>query len=224
MCKIMKKMMVVSLITALLVNVAGIPAHAASKTQWKKLYASHLNAMKDFEKIYPNGEFIYVNHDNIPELYLQGYCNGAGSCLLTIYKNKVYEYKLVQPGDFSYLKKQNQFHIAAGRDGDRWEYVAKFSEGKVIGLAGGVFGFDVFQDGDIRLDKEEKPIYHYYWNAKSKKGGNLDEYYQNAKNGRKLTNRAYDKKRNQALGKDRTKYRFVLSKKSIRQIKKKLKM
>lgn len=221
---IMKKIMAVNLIIALTIGASGISTQAASNTKWKNLYDGYLKTIKNLKKIYPNGEFIYINHDNIPELYLEGYCNGAGNCLLTIYNNKVYKYELIQPGDLSYLKKQNRFLISYGRDDAYGEYVAKFSKGKIIGQAGGVFGFNVFGNGDVKLDKEGKIINQYYWNDKSKKGTNLYEYYRNPENGRKLTKSAYDKKRNQSLGKDRKKYKFASSKMTIRQIKKKLKM
>lgn len=224
MYKMMRKMMLVCLIATLLVSEAGIPAQAASKTNWKKLYARHLKTIENLETVYPSGEFIYVNKDNIPELYLKGNCNGAGSLMLTIYKNKVYEYELLQPTDFSYLKKQNRFLISTGRDEAYCEYVAKFSKGKMIGIAGGVFGFNVFHNGNVKTDKKGNLVYQYYWNDKSKRGANPGEYYQNAKNGRKVTEKKYKEKINQRLGKDRKKYKYASSKKTIRQIKKKLKM
>ncbi len=223
MYKIMKKIMIVNLIIVLLVSAVGIPAQAASKTNWKNLYAKHLKKIEDLEKVYPYGEFFYVNHDNIPELYLGGNCMAAGNRLLTIYKDKVYEYML-PPNGFTYLKKQNRLHITGGRDEAYCEYVAKFSKGKMIGLGGGVFGFDVFNDGNVKFDKEGQLIYQYYWNDKSKKGTNLDQYYQNPKNGKKITKREYNKKMNRLLGADRKKYRSMLFAKTIQQIKKKLKM
>lgn len=82
---IMKKIMAVNLIIALTIGASGISTQAASNTKWKNLYDGYLKTIKNLKKIYPNGEFIYINHDNIPELYLEGYCNGAGNCLLTIY-------------------------------------------------------------------------------------------------------------------------------------------
>lgn len=94
----------------------------------------------------------------------------------------------------------------------------------MIGLGGGVFGFDVFNDGNVKFDKEGQLIYQYYWNDKSKKGTNLDQYYQNPKNGKKITKREYNKKMNRLLGADRKKYRSMLFAKTIQQIKKKLKM
>lgn len=43
---------------------------------WKKIYADYLKTINMEE--YPKGKFIYVDEDNIPELYLEGYCAAAG--------------------------------------------------------------------------------------------------------------------------------------------------
>lgn len=224
MCKLMKKMMTVSLVMTLLVCTAGMPAQVAAKAKWKTVYARYLKTIENLEKRYPDGTFLYLNSDNIPELFLWGNCNAAGCRLLTIYKNKVYDYALEWSAGFSYLKKRNRFSLSMGRDEAFCTYVAKFSKGEMVGLGGGVFGSDVFHNGNVKCDKEGRPILKYYWNAKRRKGADLEQYYYNAKNGKKVTRKEYYNRINRLLGADREKYRNMPFSKTIQQIKKKLKM
>lgn len=216
------KKWIIGFLCILLFSTTVMPVQASSKKNWKTLYAKYLKKLDPSGQAFPDGKFIYVNNDGIPELYLEGYCAAAGNRLLTIYKNKVCDYSLDGHSSFSYLEKKNRFHLSGGHMDSYFDYVATLKKGKIVGLAGGCYGSNSTKP---KLDKNGNLIYRYYWIGKDR-GKNIEFYYRDKKHGKKVTKKQYDKKLKRSLGKNRKKYVYAYSyghMKSIRQIRKALK-
>lgn len=161
-----------------------VPARAATKS-WKKLYAEYLEKLP--EDSFPRGRFLYINNDNIPELFLEGICAAAGNRLLTIYHGKVYEHYISGHGAIMYLEKKNRYYTFGGHMDSYFDDVGKLSKGKMVSIANGTYGAE--DNSNVKLDENGEPIYRYYWN------------------GKEVTKKAYEKKLNASLGKNRKKYK-----------------
>ncbi len=218
---IMKKW-IIGVLCLLLFCANITPVEATSKSNWKNLYARYLRKLDPSGQAYPAGKFIYVNNDSIPELYLGGNCAATGERLLTIYKNKVYDYRLDGHGAFSYLRKKNRIYMSGGHMDNYFDYVATLKKGMMVGLAGGCYGANNMKQ---KVDKKGNLIYRYYWIGKSKRRKTeIELYYRDSKHGKKVTKKHYHRKLKKSLGKDRKEYVYADTghMKSIRQIRKAL--
>ncbi len=217
------KRWIISFLCVLLLSTTATPTQAAAKKNWKNLYARYLKKLDPSGQAFPGGKFIYINNDSIPELYLTGNCAATGERLLTIYRNKVYDYRIDGHGSFSYVKKKNLLYISGGHMDNYFDCIAMLKKGKMVGLAGGCYGANNMK---LKVDKKGNLIYRYYWIGKSK-GKNIDElYYRDHKHGKRVTKKQYGKKLKKSLGKNRKKYIDAYSyghMRSIRQIRKALK-
>lgn len=216
---IMKKW-IIGVLCLLLCCMNATPAQSAFKSNWKNLYARYLKKLDPSGQAYPAGKFIYVNNDSIPELYLGGNCAATGERLLTIYKNKVYDYRLDGHGAFSYLKKKNRIYMSGGHMDNYFDYVATLKKGMMVGLAGGCYGAN---NAKLKVDKNGNLIYRYYWIGK-RKTTEIESYYRDSKHGKRVTKKQYHRKLQKSLGKNRKNYVCAGSghMKSIRQIRKAL--
>lgn len=127
----MKK--IISIILSLVLILTVIPAEnaeAATAKSWKKLYVEYLNNIDNNS----DGKLIYINNDNIPELYLQVRDRDK---LLTVYKGKLYEDYVGWYGNFKYMKKKNRVYYGWGKMGIYGDEVVKLSKGKLVTLGSG---------------------------------------------------------------------------------------
>lgn len=184
--------MPVLLSIVLSLSIVVSPVHAAKK-DWKRLYLEYLENMQEdvLKKTFPEGKFIYINNDDIPEIFLKGTDAATGNRLLIIYNDKVHEYFLDGHGSLRYLEKKNRYYTSGGHMDTYFDSVGKLSKGKMDSIASGYYGAK--DNSNVKFDKNGQPIYIYYWNDK------------------KVSKKTYQKKLNSVLGKNRDKYKEAYS-------------
>ena len=166
-----------------------VNAEAATAKSWKKLYAEYLNSINSTDIEYLSGKLIYVNDDNIPELFLASSATYLGDRLLTVYKGKLYEHSMGWYGNFKYLKKKNRVYFGWGHMGYYGDGVAKLSKGKLVTLGQGtVEAVDEYGDFEVDENFDKIGYFRYYWNNKE------------------VTKISYNKKLHKAMGKKWKKY------------------
>lgn len=184
----------VLVLTGILLSLSvTVPSAHAAKKSWKKLYLEYLANLSEgtLENVFPEGRFIYINDDNIPELYLKGNDAATGDRLLIIHNGKVHEWLLDGHGSLWYLEKKNRYHTSGGHMDNYFDSVGKISKGKMQSIASGYYGAK--DNSNVKLDKNGEPVYLYCWNDK------------------KVTKKTYQKKLNTALGKNKEKYKEAYS-------------
>lgn len=83
----------------------------SADTDWQSLYYEHLNALDN--KIYPRGALIYLNNDDVPELFLDSDDEGHLDLLTYVTEDGLFvtsqEIMEKEATDFTYLEKQGRF-------------------------------------------------------------------------------------------------------------------
>lgn len=153
----MKKVLSVLLAIAVLFStILPKTVEAAASKNWKKLYLYYIKEEALDVLGYSSGKLIYINNDNIPELYLQGSTGGLGCRLLWIYNGKIYYYHSPY-GGLKYIKKKNKFYIIGRNQIECYDSFAKLEKNKITKITEGTYTVMISSD---------EPICHWYWNKK----------------------------------------------------------
>lgn len=140
---------------------------------WKDTYKNYISAndQRGYDTKY---SLIYIDEDDIPELYIDYGCNADGCEICTINSNMAVGSQLVTVvGDsFGYLEGQNLFSDSNGSMDVGHEIVYTIENGQIIELHSGTWEAP-FNDGYL-LDEEGNIIYTYYWDGYLVSG---DEYW-----------------------------------------------
>ncbi len=147
--------------------------------EWKQAY---LDLMKK-----PGGDnvkykLVYIDDDDIPELYILGNTVAQGDMLCTYREGEVWGIHMYNYG-LSYLERQNSFCDSGGRMDSYFDYVYSLEDEGAIMWHKGEFGAG--DNSRVECDAEGNPIYVYNWDgeevSKKEYEENLEEAYDETK-------------------------------------------
>lgn len=164
---IFKKAMILTIVVSMIISVIGQPLQAGAKENWAEAYKKCIEE-GDYEIGGFYASLIYLDNDNIPEVYLQAYDTACGAPqILTYYKGEVIVHCVADyaPGGASYAKKKGIVVAGAGHMGYYEEIIWKYSKGKFKELHHGYY--EDYQDVNYTWDG--KSVSEKKYKAKLKK-------------------------------------------------------
>lgn len=131
-------------------------------SSWANSYIEYIQKHSDFSGY----SLIYVDADDIPELYLNGDSTAQGDilCVYDEEANDVNEYPMWIYG-LSYIPRANLFLHSGGHMDSYHDIICSIEDYVVVECAVGRFG--AANNANIQLDQFGEPIYHYSWNDRS---------------------------------------------------------
>lgn len=147
---------------------------------WKQKY---IETVKETER--GTGEdkwggykLVYIDEDDIPELYIMSGIVALGDTLLTYKDGELVKLHLYSYG-LSYMELQNMFRVGGGRMDRYHDYIYKIEDGKFVMLHKGEFGAE--EQTNVQCDEEGNFIYEYVWDgiqvSKEEYEANLEAVY-----------------------------------------------
>jgi len=91
---------------------------------WKQVYSDYINRLSNSD--YYNYALVYVDEDDVPELYMHGKQRPMSSELCWIYKDEVYSQKLMIDG-FRFYERENLFMSTGIQTGVQGDFVYKIN-------------------------------------------------------------------------------------------------
>ena len=100
-------------------------AEGSTISPWKTAYLEYLEAQKDDHLSYA---LIYIDDDDIPELYLSGNCEATGDSVCSYKNGTVIEQLLNRIGGGKYIEKSGEIINQNGNMGQIYTHVYKLTE------------------------------------------------------------------------------------------------
>lgn len=157
-----------------------------SQPDWRDIYKQVISSMTDEQSGYG---LIYIDDDDIPELYISGDTTASGDRLYYISGEELNE-TVISSGGLSYWEYQGVFMDEGGRMDGYWNTFYKIENGTVTQTHQGTYGAE--DNTNVQLDASGNPIYHYRWDGTEVSS---DEYYaqMNAAEGMGISFFGYEK-------------------------------
>ncbi len=143
--------------------------------EWKQAYLDLMSK--------PGGDsvqykLVYIDDDEIPELYIVGNCTAQGDMLCVYKDGEIYGIHMYNYG-LSYLERENSFCDSGGHMDMYYDYVYSLGEEGAIIWHKGEFGAE--DNSRVQCDAEGNPLYVYSWDgdevSKKEYEENLNEAY-----------------------------------------------
>lgn len=148
--------------------------------EWQMAYLDYISTRKDDYAFYA---LVFIDNDNIPELYMSGYNEATGDSVCSIRNGAIIEQRLNRVGGGSYIKKRGQLANQNGSMGVLHTDVYKLGEAgfsqKFSAFSAEVIGKE--ENGDLKLD------YEYYVNDEKVDKADYDDAISDAFNFDKAT-------------------------------------
>lgn len=151
-----------------IITVSLEDAAGAEDLAWRQAYRQRL-IEEDGIGHYDEFQLIYVDDDQIPELWM----NGFGPQLWTFNGQQVNMMYISSYGDLKYLDRGGLFYTSSGRMGGYSDDVYSLRNGEFMLIAQGSYGAE--DNINVQYDENGSPIYRYYWGG----GEVTEEGYQN---------------------------------------------
>lgn len=108
-------------------------------TDWKQVYIDYIeNSLKS--EGWVGFELIYINEDDIPEIFTTGNCEAMGHSICSYYDGKVYQSNVSRIGGFSYIEKENICLNSNGNMGVYADIVYQLNNGQLQEVISGESG------------------------------------------------------------------------------------
>ena len=136
---------------------------AENNFNWKKLFIDYINDNPVDDPVSPCYSLIYINDDDIPELWIDYGVGYRGNALCTISGEELDVINFYHDG-LSYIERQNLFLLSGGRMDNFSDYVYCIQNNGFVRLYTGNYGAGNFSSAEYNA--EGNPIYRYYWDEK----------------------------------------------------------
>lgn len=108
-------------------------------------------------------QLIYVDDDNVPELWIQGSSMADGSHICTFDGQQVNSIFISEYGNLQYIERSGYFYTDGGHMDVYWDGVYRIQNGQFVEIARGDFGAQ--DNANVQLNANGEPIYQYSWNG-----------------------------------------------------------
>ena len=120
---------------------------------WKKNYLDYLKSYTDADTY--EYDLIYLDDDDMPELYIDTQVMAGGTRLITFSKGKIREVDTGEYDGLSYIEKSGLMHISSGHGGGYEDRIVMLKRGRFSVLRSG--SYSEMPDGNGGVDEE------YWW-------------------------------------------------------------
>lgn len=136
---------------------------ASGDVDWRTIYLDYCDHLKRVGRLnnYLSAGLIYVDDDDIPELYLEGDCEATG-CLILTCKNGVVDELQTSRLYFNYIERQNLLDNVDGHMGYYYDYVYTIEDGKWKCIGEGTYEA-VYGDTGYVVDENGNAVMEYTW-------------------------------------------------------------
>lgn len=136
---------------------------ASGDVDWQTIYLDYCDHLKKVGRInnYLSAGLIYVDDDDIPELYLEGDCEATG-CLILTCGNGVVDELQTSRLYFNYIERQNLLDNAEGHMGYYYDYVYTIEDGKWKCIGEGTYEA-MYDDTGYVVDEDGNAVMEYTW-------------------------------------------------------------
>lgn len=139
--------------------------------QWSTPYIDYIESIRS--ENWSEYRLVYINDDDIPELYILGNSVAQGNRVCTIKNGRIQELDLVGDSGISYIEGENIFCDSGGWMDVYHDYVYQITDGDFILIGKGEYGAE--DNANVKRDAQGRPIYQYFWNDRQV---TVEEYQQ----------------------------------------------
>jgi len=160
---------IIHVLFAVILLVPACAVQAADNNSWKQLYIDWINNNPAEMPDYAEYSLIYIDDDDIPELWIDFGTSFEGMAICTVSDGKLKELRY-PASSLAYLERRNLFVIGYGRMDYYHDDVFRIQGGDFVKLHEGEYGAE--DNVNVQYDANEEPIYQYIWKGKkiSKEG------------------------------------------------------
>ena len=137
---------------------------------WETAYADYIDSMWEGEEPDPyfNFSLIYLDNDDIPELFIKTSSEAGGEIVLTYYDNEIKEQHLSRIGS-TYIERSGLIYTNTGHQGVYPVEIKSLENGEfsVIGSGEKMFRSSMESGALYELDEEGNPISDYTWEGET---------------------------------------------------------
>ena len=137
---------------------------AQDERAWRRAYLSYLQDNTSFELTEADFQLIYIDENDIPELWICYPNIAAGSQVCTFNGKTVQDIYISEYGTLSYIERGGYFYTEGGHMDNYWDGIYQLKDGQFTEIAHGDFGAE--DNTNVQFD-ENGPIYQYIWNGQS---------------------------------------------------------
>ena len=134
------------------------PVQSVSDDSWKEAYKNYIKSQPDEDWTY---RLIYLNDDDIPELYMQGVYMGLGGKLCTYSDGSIVPLK-INAVSISYVERGGVILDTGGSMGSYYDKVYSLENGELVLKFDGFYGVDdntvPFDEGDFKYKINGSPV------------------------------------------------------------------
>ncbi len=132
-------------------------------SKWAEVYLENAFNETDLTDITDITEcrFIYVNDDDVPELWIDYIYGFAGARVFTQENGKT-DVIYISHGSAEWIEKENLMLAYGGHMDGYWDELYKIEDGEFVCLSSGVYGAIA---EEVQRDEDGLPIYTYEWNG-----------------------------------------------------------
>lgn len=137
---------------------------AQDERAWNRAYLSYLSDNMNFELTEAQFQLIYLDDNEIPELWICYPTTAAGSQVLTFDGENVQDVYISEYGTLSYVERSGYFHTSGGRMDVYWDGIFQLKDGVFTEIVHGDYGAE--DNTNVQVD-ENGPIYQYSWGGQT---------------------------------------------------------
>lgn len=141
-------------------NVTDTSNAVKDNTDWKEIYSSYIRSIQS--EGWSGYKLIYIDEDNVPELYIMGSFVAQGQEVCTIKDGQVQMLACGGDAGVRYIEKENLFCETGGRMDVYHDYIYQIIDGEFVLISKGEYGAE--NNSNVEVDAQGRPIYQYFWN------------------------------------------------------------
>ncbi len=127
---------------------------------WRRAYAEYIKKFSDCS--YFSYSLIYLDDDDIPELFVSTGGEASGEIVLTYFNEQVYEQPISRLGT-KYIERSGLLYCDNGHMGYYPVYIKKLESGVFSDIATGTRCCRLSEEGKILFDENDSLIMEYVW-------------------------------------------------------------
>lgn len=146
---------------------------ASGDETWKEIYTSYIQSKQS--EGWAGYRLIYLDDDQVPELYLMGATTAQGDQICTVCDGQI-QTQTLGNGGLAYQEKKNLFCDSGGRMDVYYDRIYQIRDGRFVVTAEGNYGAE--DNTNVQTDADGNPIYQYSWDGEQMTEAEYEERFQ----------------------------------------------